>query len=1442
MTDTVTYSVGAPGVGVLTLNVYYGSGYSWGTYNVTALGPRPVVQVLERFQGTRQVTKCVADCFDALVGYGTRPYYSQDMPHSIQLVYRSSVAYPMAFVSVGAWDTSSVHPRKMSLRLKRSDGTFVTFTNGLTETFFACDSAGGYIACDSSSNRLAAQFNASSMSTGLSYYTVLVRTYRADESFFETQDSVYLLVENQANSPFGAGWMMAGYQRLYTVSTSLVITDGNGSIGYFRTNSPPSCTTCNYISPAGDFTSVTKQPVDSWGATYTRRYPDGVKVGFRSDGLMVYLQDAFGNTRLWRYNASTQLAAIRDVVGKDDSLGYVAGRLRWIKDPGGRVDSFTVDASGNLTRIRDAVGGIPFQGVYDTFHRLTHWTDRRGGGWGMAYDFASKLKADTAPAIATVHGSGERPVVRYVSLEAATLTDTALHLGTSTNPAPGIDARFIRAKVTNARGVVISFALNLFRQATRVEAPLGRTARFTFDTAGRRTIDSLPEGLGHILRYTWSGPNMTQFKDSTTGRTINYVYSATYNLLKLMWGDVDSVLNVLHGGDGAYADSTHVGGASDWSYFTNFGAQCRFIGSPPGPDPYWSTCAFPGSTGFKNTDSVQVRRKVPPYGPYAWTFYQYDTYGQRVRTINPVKDTMWTQYDPLGRVKAVIGARHDTTSYTYDSLFLTQVRDARGQIYKVWRNALGWPDSTMDPAGRLARFTYDSGGNVVNIVNRRGQSVQSVYDSLDQIRMRIVGADTTRYFSDPLGRYRTVANRESTDTLKMDDAGRPAVQVTCRVLVSGSAPQCFRDSSVYEIRDLRTKQMITAPGLWTTHTASYHYDNHMLLDTLTNFTGEKQAFTYGRQLHDSTRKFLALSNLTATYGRRISPWTQGFASLSFSDPSLTNAVGISTSYDTLSRITAHFHGDPATPDTVRSFVHTAAGVAAFGDTAYSWISPACTLGILLGESCDYSKVQSKTDGGHAGVFYYDSVGNRKDTPTQTYGVDPGNRVRRFANIRLDFDFDGNVTRKRVLFHSDTSIVVRTDSLFWSATGLLDSLHSRDGSGTLTVRVSYGYDGWGRQVRQSTSAATLRYLWDGDNRIFMLDTLGARIAYWTFFPGSTEPQSVAFTGCCGADTTLYFVTDALHNNVAMLKSNAGTYQLHNQFRYGPYGDSLSVTGTGSNMIRLRYKGAFYDDQARLYQMGIRFFDPDVGRFVSEDPLGLGGGINQYAFAGDDPVNGYDPSGECPWCLAILFTVAVNYVASQISDAMSVSFAQGPCDKGPKPKGPPPPVAGVAFQQDDCGAIRGGSSAGLNSLLAMAVAQYLILMSKVRRHVVVPGTPICAGLQGEGTYGVADVTGRYVEGVGGGVGFGVLRGSGGWVLFLKGEFLVGLDAGVSTGFGYWRGTGDSFFGASWVGNGNVGPVSGSASGNGGGSGTTVGPAAEAGASAGVSLAVPIYQVCR
>jgi RHS repeat-associated protein len=63
--------------------------------------------------------------------------------------------------------------------------------------------------------------------------------------------------------------------------------------------------------------------------------------------------------------------------------------------------------------------------------------------------------------------------------------------------------------------------------------------------------------------------------------------------------------------------------------------------------------------------------------------------------------------------------------------------------------------------------------------------------------------------------------------------------------------------------------------------------------------------------------------------------------------------------------------------------------------------------------------------------------------------------------------------------------------------------------------------------------------------------------------------------------------------------------------------------------VRFAAREYDAETGLYFNRARYYDPQLGRFISEDPVGLEGGINPYVYAGNDLVNHTDPYGlsEC-----------------------------------------------------------------------------------------------------------------------------------------------------------------------------------------------------------------------
>lgn len=1203
-----------------------GGGYDYGTYNVTVAYNGPVLSLLPHNGDDRDVSKCSENCFDGVMSYATVPYYSSDVARSIQLVYRSAQAHPMGAVQVDAVDTSTVNPVKMSIQLYTAPGYPVTFTNGSHEIFYNWVSHPG----DGNVNRLAAEFDASSLTTGAYNYTLVVRSYRSDGSFRENDLPIRLLVANEASSPFGAGWTVVGVQRLYSQSNGVVITDGTGSISYFLRGAK-SCgsngCTIPYSSPVGDFTTLRKDsifgtvgcanPPCVW---YTRSYPAGPPFTFDGSGRLArvgggiffgqYHELLFNPRDTFAYNGSNLLVAITDSTGKTDSLSYDASNhLRWIKDPGGRKDSMSIDASGNLTRIYDwgvlkNVGPGQFISLqYDANHRLTHWTDRRGAAWDLTYDFAGKVATVTAPQI-TASGQAMRPVITYASLERKVLIDPASGYGSSTNPGANVDSAAVRATVTNARGYLTTFALDRFGAPTLIQEPMGRTSRFDRDINSAITRSVTPSGK--VTKYIWNGPDLTQTVDSMTGRTINYTYVS--NRMTTMSGDVDSVVNHW---TGQRLDSTHTGG-SGWTKFT-YGTDGR-VCTMFDPGAHTTTCHF-SSSGFQNTDSISYTLGT--------VGYRYDGHGQRVMTINQVRDTTQTVYDSIGRVTSTIGPFHETTLFYYDDgVHLTRTQDAKGQVYRAWPNALGWVDSTKDPAGGVDRYQYDVNGNRIGWTNRNGRTITFAYDSLDQLDSVVADGKTTTYFVDPAGHYIAASNSESTDTLWSDAADRAGRTISCRILVSGNAPQCFRDSSVYEIRDNRTKATLTAPGLWVTtqFLVEHHYDVHELLDTLTpgrlnTQTGQPIRFVYNAEAMDSLRTLTGLNNLTITHSY---PWTHRTDQVQLSDATLAAALGTAYNFDDAGRMATRYHGSVTNPDTARTFTYDRHGqivqytdtVHHYGTSCWWWYDGIHCTGTdtptLLGSS----------------TYAYDSVWNRKDLSAPNGGLDTANRLRRWQTYRMDYDAAGNMTVKRTLSVTDTSKVLRRDSLFWSALGSLDSVRTRDSTGVLTGRIVFGYDGWGRRVRKSTANGTSRYLWEGDTLLAQLDTVGSLVAGYTYYEGIDNLATVLRHD--RADSTYYYVADYSRNILALLaRTNAGN-TIDNQYRYEPFG---SVQGNNPSSVpnSLQFAGREYDAETQLYYDRARYLDPSLGRFVSEDPIGLAGGMNLYAFVGNDPVNRGDPSG-------------------------------------------------------------------------------------------------------------------------------------------------------------------------------------------------------------------------
>ena len=99
----------------------------------------------------------------------------------------------------------------------------------------------------------------------------------------------------------------------------------------------------------------------------------------------------------------------------------------------------------------------------------------------------------------------------------------------------------------------------------------------------------------------------------------------------------------------------------------------------------------------------------------------------------------------------------------------------------------------------------------------------------------------------------------------------------------------------------------------------------------------------------------------------------------------------------------------------------------------------------------------------------------------------------------------------------------------------------------------------------------------------------------------------------------FLTDMLRSTIALADSS-GTLQT--QYGYDPFGNA-TVSGA-ANPDPYEFTGR-ENDGTGLYYYRARYYSPSASRFLSEDPLGLRGGINFYAYVANSPINRVDPTG-------------------------------------------------------------------------------------------------------------------------------------------------------------------------------------------------------------------------
>ena len=100
---------------------------------------------------------------------------------------------------------------------------------------------------------------------------------------------------------------------------------------------------------------------------------------------------------------------------------------------------------------------------------------------------------------------------------------------------------------------------------------------------------------------------------------------------------------------------------------------------------------------------------------------------------------------------------------------------------------------------------------------------------------------------------------------------------------------------------------------------------------------------------------------------------------------------------------------------------------------------------------------------------------------------------------------------------------------------------------------------------------------------------------------------------------------------------------------------------ANLNPFRYRGYYYDADTGLYYLQSRYYDPTVGRFLNADVyISTGQGLldyNMFAYCGNNPVTGYDPTGCWDW--GIFTNIAISVLTGSVPDIVGAAGGAGLC---------------------------------------------------------------------------------------------------------------------------------------------------------------------------------------
>ena len=575
----------------------------------------------------------------------------------------------------------------------------------------------------------------------------------------------------------------------------------------------------------------------------------------------------------------------------------------------------------------------------------------------------------------------------------------------------------------------------------------------------------------------------------------------------------------------------------------------------------------------------------------------YDSRGLLIRVTDAAGNVAALEYDQYGNVTSRTNPLNSTTISAFDLLGRNiSFRDATGRVAEWAYDAKGRLSRHSNPAGEATAYLYDAADNLSEITFANGARTTYVYDGFSRVTTITDAAGRiSRFQYDTRGNLGSRINPNGqTVSYTYDLAHRltqktlPGESITYQYDRNGNPTRIQRARSLLTYTYDQRNRILTAgtgpSSAQPTTTTRYTYDANGNRLTMTDPGGAVTSYTYDdRQLLTSLNSSIGFS-----------------ASFSHDDiarrTAMTRTGGATTAYgyDESNRLRALQADSPAGP---LNYILT-------HDLSGGRIAIADNGGTHFYSYDQANRLTQATYPGQNEAYAYDAMGNR--TQSHLSGASTYSNLNQLladANYTYAYDNNGNLSTKT---ERNSGRITRYS---YDAENHLTQIVFPD-----STTATYTYDELGRRIEKNVNGAITRFVYDGADVIAEYNGSNALSARYVYGPNVDEVLAVQRSGST-------FVVDAdVQGSIVRLAAGANTVTR----QYDSFGRIISQS-PNLGVTSKAFQGREFDSESGLYYYRARYYDPESGRFVSQDPIGYRGGSNLYAFAGSNPVDLRDPHG-------------------------------------------------------------------------------------------------------------------------------------------------------------------------------------------------------------------------